>query len=730
MNSPTPQREFNGIAPLTAPGSHTSRLRGARRRPPGRFTRAVLLAFWASLLFVAPAARADRSPPGCAGSGLGISLFTSVRDVHIGDTIYYSVNVFNAALPACDAGATNPAMAGAIRAFVVTPDGVTNPVVLRRTYLLPGQSDFYTNVVSYVVRAQDLRPDGTVRATASDEGDIHQNDTNSRGGGDQGVNTEVNLPCVHLTAKCVGTVGELGAITYTGTVSNCGNSTLVGVTVTNFYETGFHTVLFPTNLAVGQAAAFAGSWVPASPCQQATATLTVQATDEFTSTPRAVTSFVTMTCQNTLTPRIKVVKLCPEQRVSAGQLLTFSGSVSNSGDATLTDIVVVNDQPVPNTVVFTRGSLAPGASAAFTGSYRTPLDCFVTDTLTARASSTCGLSVTNSASATCPLATAPQIQVTAVCPPVAPPPGSSLAYSGTVWNTGNIPLTNVVVVSDRPAPGTVVYTAPSLAVGASAGFTAVVAVPAGVCSVATSFRATGNDLCAPVAVTNTHSTVCAIGTAPALAVALACPAAPVAPGAPATYTGTVRNSGNILLKNVVVNRLGASGTVLAVPSLAPGATALFSATFNAPADACSTATTVTAAGSDDCAGMLVSNTASATCALVTTARLVVTQNCPAAPARLGGVLIYSGSVSNAGDITLTNVVVLNSRSGAVPVFATAALAPGATARFTGDYTVPASSGCSITSALTASGYDKCTGSRVAATDSSTCRGSYRPRPSS
>jgi len=303
----------------------------------------------------------QRSPPGCTGSGLGINLYTSLPDVHVGDTIYYSVEVRNAPFPACDAGMTNPAAAGAIGAFVVTPDGVTNNLTLRRTFLTPGESDFYTNVVSYVVRAQDIRSDGTVRATASDQADIWQNDTHSRGGGNQGVNTEVNLPCVRITAQCVGSAGENGAITFTGMVTNCGNNTLVGVTVTNFNDNGFFTVLFPTNLAIGQAASFSGSWVPANPCAPSTATLTVLATDQFTATPRTVTSFTTITCQNTLTPGIKVTKACPAQPVAPGQLLTFSGSVSNTGNVTLTNILVVNNQPAANTTVFTLASLAPGA---------------------------------------------------------------------------------------------------------------------------------------------------------------------------------------------------------------------------------------------------------------------------------------------------------------------------------------------------------------------------------
>jgi uncharacterized repeat protein (TIGR01451 family) len=649
---------------------------------------------------------------------LGIDLYTSLPDVHIGDTIYYSVLVANAPFPACDAGQTNPASAGAIQAFVVTPDGVTNNLTLRRTFLAPGDSDYYTNVVSYVVRAQDLRSDGTVRATASDEGDIWQNATLSRGGGNQGVNTMVNMPCVRLIAQCVGGVGENGAITFTGTVTNCGNDTLVGVTVTNFNDSGFYTVLFPTNLAIGQVATFSGSWVPLNACVPSTAILTVLATDQFTATPRTVTSSNSITCQNTLTAGIKVTKACPAQPVSPGQLLTFSGSVSNTGNVTLTNIVVVNNQPTPSTPVFTLASLAPGALANFTGSYPAPTNCSVTDTLIARAESKCGVAVTNTVSATCPITTTPQIAVTAACPTTPVLPGGSLTYSGTVRNAGNIALTNVVVVSSRPAPNTTVFTAAALAPGASANFTGTYSVPTNACSVATTFSGTGQDLCGAITVTNTISTTCTVTTAPAIAVTLACPAVPAAAGGLISYTGTVRNSGNVTLDNVtVVDNQAVPSTVLTVPSLAPGASANFSASFTAPTGECSVSSTVTASGSDDCMGTVVNNSASATCTLVTTPRIVLTQNCPTTSASLGELLTYSGTVSNAGNITLTNVAVVNNLSGTTPVFTAATLAAGAAVSFTGSYMAPTN--CSSTSISTATGRSTC-GAAVTNTVSTTC----------
>ena len=345
MRHSEPQVNLPPSADVYPPESHSS----TGRALPLFSTLASLLAGLLFLLGPTPSAHADRSPPGCGGSGLGISLFTSVPDVHVGDTIYYSVNIFNTAFPACDAGQTNAADAGAIRAFLVTPDGHTNYLALFRTYLQPGQSDFYPNVIAYTVRQQDILSDGTVRAIAADDGAIHQNDTLSHGGGNQGVNTEVNLPCVLLSAQCVGSVGQNGAIAFTGSVTNCGNTMLVGVTVTNFYDSGSFTVLFPTNLDIGQSANFSGSWVPLNPCLPSTAVLTVRASDEFTSTPRLLTNFTTITCQNTLTSGIKVTKLCPDKPVAPGQLLTFSGSVSNTGNVTLTNIVVVNNRPVANT---------------------------------------------------------------------------------------------------------------------------------------------------------------------------------------------------------------------------------------------------------------------------------------------------------------------------------------------------------------------------------------------
>ena len=607
MNTSIQHPEPNGIVQLSGDSSRNEATLSAWRKPPGRFTFAALLAGLLLLLFSAPAARAQGTPPNCQGSGLGIFLYTPVGDSHVGCTICYSILVFNGGIGPVVCDASN------ITASITTPDGVIHPITLVHTYLSNGQSDFYTNAACYTIRTNDILVDGTVRATARDIAIILQNDTPSASTNEQGVNTEVSLPSLKIAVQCVPSVGENGAITYTGTVTNTGNSTLFGVTVTSSV-TGLVTNY--ASIAVSNFVSFSGFWVPSNPCSPSTNTFTATGNDSFTNClpPGGISSTTNAICQNTLTPGIKVTKTCPTQLVPPGQPFIFSGSVSNTGNVTLTNIVVVNNQPVPNTTVLTVALLAPGAVTNFTGIYAAPTNCSVTDTLTATGRSLCGVAVTNSTGpVTCPILTTPQIAVTAVCPLTPVVPGGTLTYSVTVSNAGSFTLTNVVVFSDRPVPNTVILTRATLAPGVSTNFTAgPYTFPTNVCSVTTTFSGTGKDICLLNAATNTVSTTCPVTTAPGIAVTLACPVVPANAGGPITYTGTVTNTGNVTLTNVyVVNNQPSNNTPVIGPlTLAPNAFSNFTASFIAPTNACSVSSTVTATGRDNCTQFPVTNSAS------------------------------------------------------------------------------------------------------------------------
>src|SRR5438067_4136622 len=105
---------------------------------------------------------------------------------------------------------------------------------------------------------------------------------------------------------------------------------------------------------------------------------------------RIVTASDTKACPGITSPRITVTKRCPPNPVPPGGVAIFSGTVSNAGNITLTNVLVVNNRPTNNTPVFGPVTLAPGQSASFTGSEDVPPNCCeYFDTLIATGANVC-----------------------------------------------------------------------------------------------------------------------------------------------------------------------------------------------------------------------------------------------------------------------------------------------------------------------------------------------------
>ena len=83
------------------------------------------------------------------------------------------------------------------------------------------------------------------------------------------------------------------------------------------------------------------------------------------------------TCVVLIHPKIAVTKECVD--AAAGEPITFSGTVTNTGDVLLVDVTVTDDHGGP---VLGPIDLAPGASAPYSGSY-TPTESPSTNTVTA-----------------------------------------------------------------------------------------------------------------------------------------------------------------------------------------------------------------------------------------------------------------------------------------------------------------------------------------------------------
>lgn len=537
-------------------------------------------------------------------------------------------------------------------------------------------------------------------------------------------------PKCDLTKHCLVATNSTGSavvITYSGTVSNSGSTTLTNISVVN-NQPAPNTVVFTlSSLPAGQSVTFTNSYTnTANLCGPYTDVLALTTQDLFGC---PVTNSSADTCTIVYTPGIKVSKFCPTNLVTPGSVLNFSGVVSNSGNVVLTNVVVSNDKPGPNTILLGPITLGLGQSMTFTRNYTVPLDSCgpYTDTLTAIATSICGVNVTNRDTANCPGTNSPAITVTKKCPPNPVPPGGILNISGVVSNSGNITLTNVTVTNQIVAIGQIrlLIGPTNLAPGASLPFTDSYTVPLDSCGpYRDTVVAQGADKCFGRVVLASDTKDCPGITTPRISLVKHCPANPVEPGGVAIFSGTVSNAGNITLTNVVVvnNRPTNNTPVLGPVTLAPGQAINFTGNEDVPLNCCEYFDTLTATSASSCTGSNVTATASAACPTLLIPKITVSKSCPPVPVVLGQPLVFSGVVSNSGNIALSGIMVVdNQPSNNTPVIGPLTLAPGETASFAGNFIVPINiCDTNISDTVTARGADVCRGSNVVSSATASC----------
>ncbi|PYR71659.1 MAG: hypothetical protein DMG20_02245 [Acidobacteria bacterium] len=245
------------------------------------------------------------------------------------------------------------------------------------------------------------------------------------------------------------TVGQV--ITYTYTISNSGNTTLAGpFSVSDDKQP---TVSCPT-----------GSLAPgASITCTSTRTITLADIDagSITNTATASGNGVTSnqasaTVTASLTKTLTIAKSAsPTTYSTVGQVITYTYTITNSGNTTLDGPFSVSDDKQP-TVSCPTGSLAPGASITCTSTRTITLADInagsITNTATASgngvASSVVSVTVIANQAMSIDLvdsATTPTFS----SPPVA---GDTINFSYKITNTGNVTLSGVVLI-DASLPG-------------------------------------------------------------------------------------------------------------------------------------------------------------------------------------------------------------------------------------------------------------------------------------
>ena len=538
-----------------------------------------------------------------------------------------------------------------------------------------------------------------------------------------------------MSPKTVTNAGQ--SVTYSFLVTNTGNSTITGTQVdeTAFSGTGtMGTVSCPASIGVmspGVSVTCTATYtVTQADIDAGTVTNTAVAvgTDPHSKTITSPASTATVT--EPASPSLSVAKTAsPGTVTAAGQKVTYSFAVTNTGNVTLT-AATINEGTFSGTGTLPAAtcpagaaSIAPGVTVTCTATYTvTQADVdtgSITNTATASATDPSGTTDTSSPStAKIAVTAAPALTVKkTVSPTTVTGAGQKVTYSFVVTNTGNVTETGIVV-NDESFTGTGTLSAiscppgaASLAPGAVLTCTATYTVTqADVDSggVTNSADVTGTDPAGDPITSPTSSSTLAAPATPGLSVVKTASPAALAAGEVITYSFKVTNTGNVTETNaaIVEGAFSGTGTLSAVTCPAGAASLLPSASVT-----CTAKYTVTQADVDS-GNLKNSATATAnpptgvsgptvsppsTANVPTAAAPALTLAKTASPATVnaaGQTITYSFVITNTGNVTETNATVVEGKftgtgtlsSVSCPAGA-ASLAPGDQVTCTATYTV-------------------------------------------
>ncbi|MYU21164.1 DUF11 domain-containing protein, partial [Streptomyces sp. SID8352] len=532
-------------------------------------------------------------------------------------------------------------------------------------------------------------------------------------------------------------VGE--EITYAFVVTNNGNVTIEDVRIEEAEFTGSGTPPVVDCPAEAAAALAPGDQLTCT----ATYTVTQADVDEgsitnsatATGTPPSGEPPVSPPSEVTVPapsdPALKVVKTASTGKLVAGEEITYRFTVTNTGNVTLTDVKVDEGEFTGDgelgdvTCPAGAASLAPGARVTCTAKY------------TVTQADVDNGSVENSATAT---GTPPSGE-----PPVSPPSevtvetdddpglsvvksastqepdklvlGEEITYSFLVKNTGNVTIKDVTVdegefsgdgdlgAMDCPA-GSTASLAPGETLTCTASYTVTQAdVDAG--SITNSATVTGVPPRGEPPVSPPSEVTVPAPVEPELEIVKTASADRLVAGEEITYSFAVTNTGNVTVTDVKVEegeftgqgKIGAldcpeEGTA----SLAPGETVTCTVSYTvtqADVDQGSVENSATATGTPPSGEPPVSPPSKVTITESPAPALAVVKSASAAELVAGEEITYSFTVTNTGNVTLTDVEIDEGEFtgsgdlGAVdcPEEGTASLAPGDTVTCTAVYTV-------------------------------------------
>ena len=516
------------------------------------------------------------------------------------------------------------------------------------TYLDPGES--ITCTASYTITAGDVTAKSVTNvASASADGTNSNTDTET-----------VNYIALTLDKAYVnytdndssGTISLGDDLNYTITMTNIGNTTLTSVVVSD-------PDLIPTNASCPSVSPLGTCVLTGSrevtqvdvDAGEFENTATVTDNDICTTTPgpECEDTEIVLIPQNPVINIRKNAEGADSQQALVGDTVTFTIYVENTGDVTLTN-VVVSDPLVPDCDT-TIASLAADANTSYTCTVTAAAD--FTNLATVTGTPPVGPDVTDTDPSSVDVI-APDIDIRKNVEGADSQQalvGDTVTFTIYVENTGDVTLTNVVV-SDPLVPDCDTTIA-SLAADANTSYTCTVTAAADFTNLAT---VTGTPPVGPDVTDTDPSSVDVI--APDIDIRKNVEGADsqqALVGDTVTFTIYVENTGDVTLTNVVVSDPLVPDCDTTIASLAADANTSYTCTVTAAADFTNLATVT---GTPP-VGPDVTDTDPSSVDVIAP-DIDIRKNVEGADSQqalVGDTVTFTIYVENTGDVTLTNVVV-------------------------------------------------------------------------
>lgn len=467
-------------------------------------------------------------------------------------------------------------------------------------------------------------------------------------------------------------------VTYNYVVTNIGNVPLTGVTASDSRLGSIP--LNSSTLAPGATATGSRTYVAQAVDILATVANTVQASAQPPLGARVAANAGVVV--DVTGSAIRVFVQPAQSTVNVGEALKYDYRVRNMGDTALTSVSLSDSRL--GSVVLTATTLASGQEA--TGSATTlitPADSPgpVVTTATASGEPAGGGAVSHTAGASVAVTGEASLAVS-VNKPASAEVGSNVQYTYQITNNGPVPFREV------EAHDTLLG-ALSLSGGLAPGQTTTAVAPVTVPEtllpgpLVNRVTVTGTTVAGLPVTTDTSGSL-ALTSSPRIAITQTAAVPNAHPGAVVTYTVFVQNTGNVSLRavNVQSGLLGAvalGSTILSPGQLTSGTATHIIDENDLPGPLVNT---MTAAGTPRYGnGTAVSATAGTSVALTSNPALVIEASANPQLIGVGNAVSYRYRVRNTGDVTLTNLVVRDDRTGVIVSPATTLL-PGASVDLT------------------------------------------------